>query len=338
MLSNATIDCDHESNCEGKVGRRHSISRRHLKLIADKDGSENHIYAIRERRTFFEHTERDAPLPLVSIKEFSAGKWACQKHDKIFENLDEELVDLSIPENLYKYVGRVVFRHNLLMQQRWIPIWEKAQEEHCWKQLKENLFFRSVSDEVASETLTEWRNTAAAVHSMAANLSRNIRKKCWNSLQIRACMLRSEPVVAGWGCNYLKFPVDQLSDRAPRKEGWGDHIDLGYIIVIPQGYGHAMITACASTEQFRVNEIARIHRIIPFDVNPNKLYSASEGEKKLMSNAIWGCDEIGISASLYEKWNKEEKATINSWLKAEDKMKKSVWIGEPAPFDLPRLF
>ena len=324
MLSNATLDCDHGSNYEGNVGRRHSISRRHLKLIADKHGSENHIYAIKERRTFFEHAEQDAPLRLVSIKEFSAGNWACQKHDKIFENLDEEQVDLSIRENLYKYVGRVVFHHNLLMQQRWIPIWEKAHEEHCWKQLKENLFIGSVSDEIASETLTEWRNTAAAVHSMAANLSRNIRKKCWDSLQIRACMLRSEPVVAGWGCTFFKLPADQF--------------DLGYVIVVPQEYGHAIITACTSTEQFRGNEIARIHRIIPFDVNPNKLYLASEGSKKIMSNAIWGCNEIGISASLYEKWNNDEKATINNWLKAGDKVKKLSWIGEPAPFDLPCLF
>ena len=199
MLSNSALNFDQESDCEGEIGNRHAISRRHLKLIANDDVSKNHIIATKEKRTFFEHAQHGDILQRTSINEFSSGRWACQVHDNYFKNLDAELIDLSDSENLFKAVCRVVFRHNLLMHLRWIPIWNYCQTESGWNQLKENIFNQPVSDEHANEVLKEWSNVAAAIHSKAQKVGRKLREKDWNALNIRACMLKSKPTVAGWG-------------------------------------------------------------------------------------------------------------------------------------------
>ena len=55
----------------------------------------------------------------------------------IFKSLDAEQIEISEPENSFKAVCRVAFRHNLLMQLRWIPILKCVQTECGWKQFKD---------------------------------------------------------------------------------------------------------------------------------------------------------------------------------------------------------
>ena len=65
----------------------------------------------------------------------------------------------------------------------------------------------------------------------------------------------------------MQFPVGKLRDEDPHKEGWRNHIELGYVIVIPQEYGHAIITACAASDQFRSEEITQIHDVFHMMLN-----------------------------------------------------------------------
>ena len=95
--------------CEGEVGYRHAISERHLGLIAD---AKKEIRANKEIGSFAVWSEQYEDLERVPISRFSAGKWACQRHDARFPGIDAKQIDLSDPENLFKAVYRVVLRHN----------------------------------------------------------------------------------------------------------------------------------------------------------------------------------------------------------------------------------
>ena len=336
ILSQTAINSDHANDCEGDIGSRHAISKRHLELIVDDDDCPDHFFATKEKRTFFEHEGRDSCLQPTSRKKFSSGKWACQKHDNIFKSLDAEQIDISEPENSFKAVCRVVFRHNLLMQLRWIPIRECVQTECGWKQFKDKVFTQPVGDKEADIELNERRRVANAVNTMADKLSRKLLENDWNSLQIRTCMLESEPTVAGWGCIFMQIPVDKLRDEDPHKEGQKNDIELGYVIVIPQKYGHAIITACAASDEIRNKEITQIHRCIPYDVKPNNTYMPTLKTRKSLSNWIWGFNELGIKASHYRSWNNDEKKRTNDWVRNEQ-TKKSVWLNQYEPPDLPLL-
>ena len=279
--------------CEGPIGYRHAISERHLRLIAD---AEKKIRANKEIGSFAVWSEQYEELERVPISRFSAGKWACQRHDARFPGIDAKQIDLSNPENLFKAVYRVVLRHNHLTLARWTAHSRGITTEEGWRLSKETAFEKPVSDEVAEEALREWRNGAHAVMWKMRDLERRLAKKEWNSLEYRTLLLKSQPTVAGWRCLAMK-----------PKEGWKDFVGLGYMIVIPQEDGHAIITACEPPERFRVQEIVRIHDARPVCADPNTPYQAGEGLRRQISRRVWGLNELGLRESLYQAWPKAEQ-------------------------------
>ena len=120
--------------CEGQIGYRHAISERHLRLIAD---AEKKIRANKEIGQFEVWSEQYEELQSVPVSRFSAGKWACQKHDARFPGIDAEQIDLSNPENLFKAVYRVVLHQNHLMLARRIALCTGIETEAGWKLFKE---------------------------------------------------------------------------------------------------------------------------------------------------------------------------------------------------------
>lgn len=144
-----------------------------------------------------------------------------------------------------------------------------------------------MSDEHTNEAFKNWFNVATAINSKAKKLGRELREKNWNTLKIRACMLKSKPTVAGWGCLFKKFNLSMLSNDDSQKEGYKNCIELGYTIVIPQEFGHAIITACERSDQTLIKDIAQIHRCIPFDVKSNELYIATKQTKKRKNLFGW---------------------------------------------------
>ena len=206
MLSANYGDSSQVSICNDNIVCCHAISRNQLNLIADNDDDPNHIIAIKERRSFLQEANQGDHLQRTSIGNFCAGNWACKKHENDFKDIDNCQINLSNPENVLNTVLRVVFRHNLLMQLRWIPISKHCQTDLGWQQIIEHVFIDSVSDEEAEVILSEWRDVASAVNSMAQFLVQKIREKNWKCLQIHTCMLKSEPTVAGWGCSFGRYP------------------------------------------------------------------------------------------------------------------------------------
>ena len=127
---NYSYDVNQPRECEGPIGRRHAISKIHLNLIAD---SESKVRANRDYISFHESVDQYESMLRVPIRQFSAGKWACQKHDQMFTGLDVTRIDLSDQEMLFKAVYRVVLRQNLLHRSRYCAIFENIQSEENWQ-------------------------------------------------------------------------------------------------------------------------------------------------------------------------------------------------------------
>lgn len=312
--------------CEGQIGYRHAISERHLRLIAD---TEKKIRANKEIGSFAVWAEQYDELQRVPVSRFSAGKWACQRHDARFPGIDAKQIYLSNPENLFKAVYRVVVRHNHLTLARWTAHCAGIETEQGWRLFKELAFEKPVSDEEAEEAHREWRNKAHAVMWKMRELERRLAKKEWNSLECRTLLLKSKPTVAGWGCLAMKLNSSE----------YRDYVDLGYMIVIPQEDGHAIITACTACEsakRFRLPDIVKIHDGMPECVDPNAPYEAEEGLRRHISRRIWGLNELGMRESLYQAWPKAEQDKAQRW------MKERGWSGpmhpDRVPLHLPPFF
>jgi len=314
--------------CKGPIGYRHAIARRHLNLIADAD---NKIRANKDIDGFDIWPEQYPELQSVPISRFSAGKWSCQKHDERFAGIDAEHIDLSEPDNLFKTVYRIVLRHNHISAARWNAHYEATQTEEGWKGFKETGFGKPASEEEAIEEEKKWGDQARALMGKMRDFERRLANGEWNSLDCRALLLKSEPAVAGWRCLPMKFDVNRLKPDDPRRY-WKDHIELGYMIVIPQRDGHAIITACESNGRFRVPGIDRIHHHMPLCASPNTPYQADDYLKRRISSKVWELNEIGIRESLYQSWSNAEKDRAQAWMKERGPQ---TW--QP-PSDLPIFF
>ena len=313
--------------CEGKVGRRHAIARRHLKLIAERTDGGTEIRANKEYKTFMESSREPEALQLVPVSEFSAGRWACQRHDERFKGVDAQQIDLSEPENLFKAVYRVVLRHNHLILARWYAHSIATETDEGWQRFKETAFSTLASCEVVKKAENEWKDVTNAVMGKMRDLERRLASEEWNSLEYRAILLNSKPTVAGWGCLMIRL----------RRNGHR-HIELGYMIVIPQQDGHAIITACEPDTRFRVPEIVRIHKYIPVCTNPNEPYSAEGRLKREISRKIWEIsNEIGMRESLYQSWSATEQKEVQEWVKKERWMRQPTLLNQPSS-RLPNFF
>ena len=311
MANFGAADEGSTDKCEGPIGHRHAIAKRHLQFIADAD---NRIRANKETGSFAIWPEQYDGLQRVPTSRFTAGRWSCQKHDQRFAGIDAQRIDLSEPENLFKAVYRVVLRHNHLTLARWNAHFRGTETQDGWKLFKETAFETSVNDDEAASAQNEWGNVAHALMLKMRGLERRLARREWNSLEYRAHLLKSNPTVAGWGCLIMKFDLDGLHADDPRRH-WNRHIELGYMLVIPQQGGHAIITACEPDTRFRVPEIVRIHKYIPVCADPNEPYQGEEHLKRRISRKIWELNEIGMRESLYQSWSAAEQSEIQAWMK-----------------------
>ena len=331
----ATVRASNDSltdPCAGPIGYRHAIARRHLQLITD-DG--NLVRANKEVGTFAIWPEQYDDLQLVPISRFSAGKWACEKHDQRFAGIDAERIDLAESENLFKAVYRVVLRHNHLMLARWNAHYAATETEEGWERFKETAFETAVSDDEAANAVSEWRDVAHSMMRKMRNLEQRLSRREWNSLEYRVLLLESNPTVAGWGCLTMKLDLSALPPHDPRRH-WNHHVELGYIIVIPQQDGHAIITACEPNSRFRAPEIVRIHNCIPPRANANEPYCADDRLSLLISRRLWDLNEIGMRESLYQSWSAAEQRGVQAWMKNRGSRQRP--LSSLPPSHLPRFF
>ena len=329
----ATIGAGHEAPtepCEGPIGRRHAIAERHLKLIAEDMGGGYIIRANKEHPTFEDWSAKCDELQPVPISQFSAGKWSCQRHDERFKGIDGQQIDLSEPENLFKAVYRVVLRQNHLTLARWYAHSVATESDEGWQRFKETAFSTPASDDVAEKAVKEWSNVAHAVMGKSRDLERRLARKEWDSLDYRAFFLKSSPALAGWGCLMMKFPTGGLPPDDPRRH-WNCHVELGYMIVIPQEDGHAIVTACEPDTQYRVPEISRIHKYMPVCVNPNDPSSAEGRLRRDISRKIWEVfDEFGMRESLYRSWSAADQNEVQAWMKKQRWMRQPTLLNQPS--------
>ena len=318
--------------CAGRIGFRHAISETHLRLIASED---NKIRANKEIPGFGDWVEKYEGLKPLGISRFSAGKWSCQRHDEMFRGLDAKQIDLSDSENLFKAVYRVPLRQAHLSMARWEAHLHGTETQEGWERFKETGFDEPVSDEQAEESARNWWLGVQALFSKLTDLGGRLQRNEWNSLDYRALPLESEPKVAGWGCQMVGFNSHMLSEDDACRD-WRGFVDLTYMIVIPQEYGHAIITACEPDTRFRVPDVEKIHTYMPKSASRTKPNRVSLGLRRGISRKVWGLNEIGIKESAYQGWSESERRTVQRWIKT-DRRHEYPLLGRTSR-DLPLFF
>ena len=332
MPSISPLDTYPLGKCGGPIGFRHAISETHMRLIADED---HKIRANKEIPGFGEWVDKYEGLRRVPISRFSAGKWSCQTHDEMFHGLDANRIDLSDTENLFKAVYRVVLRQTHLNIARWEAYLRGTETQDGWERFKETAFEGPVSEEQAQVSAQNWWDGVQALFSKLTDLGGRLQRKEWNSLEYRVLLLESEPTVAGWGCQMMRLNADILSEDDPRK-AWRSFVDLSYMIVVPQDYGHAIITACEPDTRFRVRDVVKIHSYMPrlsSRINP---CGVSQGLREGITRKIWGLNEIGLKESVYQSWSDSERHTVQLWIK-QDRRREHPLLGRTSS-DLPKFF
>ncbi len=204
------------------------------------------------------------------------------------------------------------------MMARWSAFCTATQTEEAWEVFKRTAFETSVNDDEATIAELVWMQIAHTVMWKMRELEQRLILKDWNSLELRAVLIASEPSVAGWGCLQMKSNLNGRSSNYPRRY-WDDYVDLGYMVVIPQPEGHAIITACETDCRFRLPEIVKIHRFMPVRTNPSEPLKANAILKRELSEKFWELNEIGICDSLYQSWSEPERNKVQTWLKIRDR-------------------
>jgi len=299
--------------CKGKIGNRHAIARRHLRVIADDN---NEIRANREFASFEKWPEKYPRLQCVPITKFSAGKWSCQKHDERFAGIDSAQVNLSDPENLFKAIYRAVLRHNYLSTARWTAAYAATRTEEGWEFFKASAFENPVTEEEARNAFNHWGRCAQALMGKMREFERRLLASDWNSLDYGAVLLQSTPAIAGWGCRPMGFDTRGLP-KGTFRQGRKNWVDFVYMVVIPQDHGHTIITACEKDSRFRVLEVKYIHDYVPASAPRNLPYEASEKMKTRISNKFWGLTELGFRESLYQSWSTADQCLVQEWMKKD---------------------
>lgn len=279
--------------------------------------------------------EKYEGLGRVAISRFSAGKWSCQKHDEMFRGIDAKRIDLTDPENLFKAVYRVVLRQTHINTARWTAFCEGTETQDGWEFFKETAFDEPVSEEQAETSADNWRNGMQALDAKVGDMGERLQRREWNSLDYRVLLLESISTVAGWGCQMMGFDSKKLSHRDPSK-ALQNFVDLTYMIVIPQEYGHAIITACERDTRFRAPDVKEIHRYMRTTASRASPCALSEGVRGGISRKVWGLNEIGIKESVYEGWSESEQRTAQRWIKG-DRRHEFPLLGRTS-IDLPKFF
>ena len=228
--------------CKQPPIKAHAVPRSALKLIAQS----NKVYATNANppQNPLAFYNQD-PLSERSIEQFSVGKWACGHHDQIFNPIDSNNIDLHLKSNLFLIIYRITLRATQLALRTVgriaIPMLDPAVPTP-----------KGISEDGAEELRQFAFNATPAVarlFSIKAAMDRFWRNKDYHRLDYRVITWKTKPVMAGAGIIWNDGPPGRLT--------WSGNTAClpGWLIILPQKYGQAIITACPKGFSKYANEI-----------------------------------------------------------------------------------
>ena len=301
--------------CRGSSIKAHNIPLVSLRLIADQT---NRIMATsgdppRDPLTY----DNQEPLAERSIKSFSAGRWACSEHDKMFASIDNTAVDFRDEHDVFLLIYRTTLRATqwgLRTASRMaVPMIDPLVESPV-----------GLPDEYSRQLEHAAREAsfmAMRVLYIKLQMDKMLRKGSYRQIRVETATWRGEPVAAGAGMAWREGPGDGLY--------WGGRDDVlpVWMVLLPQEGQQAIATASVRGYDKRSRDI---HRGV-FGDNGKPRHGgriwARAVSNKLFENSI----DIGISTNKWRTLNTRDREALQSYLHARS-------VSDVRSATLPNLF
>ena len=299
--------------CQQPAIKAHAVPRSALKLIAQR----NKVYATNANppQNPLAFINQD-PLSERSIEQFTVGKWACRNHDLIFNSIDSNSINLRCTRNLFLIVYRTTLRAAQLALRTVgriaVPMVDPVVPTP-----------KGISEDDA-EKLRQFAivGTFVVAHlfRIKAAMDRFWRKKEYHRLDYRVTTWETKPVMAGAGILWNDGPPGKLawSGSAARLPGW--------LVILPQKYGQAIITACPDGFSEYAHEIN--------GVTEGKGFRATGIENDWTSRinitALKFVSDLAIQPDVFQSLTDKQTLELQSYLASRT-------ISTPDDWQLPNL-
>ena len=218
-------------NCKQPTIDAHALPRTALKLIArDNKVYSNHPHPPQNPLAFVKQN----PLSLRSIASCSVGRWTCKTHDQIFEPIDSTNIDLRNPRNLFLTIHRVTLRMTHLLNRTVSRyVFSIMDPETPVPEGLSEAFVDDSKDFVRSGTFN-----AMKLFAVQAKMQYFLSKEDYYKLDYGVFSWETEPTIAAAGISWCDGPLG--------KSTWSGSATLlpCWLVVLPQVYGQAIVTAC----------------------------------------------------------------------------------------------
>lgn len=298
--------------CKQPPIKAHAVPRSALKLIAQS----NKVYATNANppQNPLAFYNQD-PLSERSIEQFSVGKWACGHHDQIFNPIDSNNIDLHLKSNLFLIVYRLTLRATQLalrtvgrlspMLDPTIPTPKGISEDEAEK---------------LRQYVTDTTPIVAHLFFIKVSMDKFWKNKEYHRLDYRVITWKTKPVMAGAGIIW--------NDGPPGKLTWSGNTAClpSWLIILPQKYGQAIITACPKGFSKYANEINGI--------TEGKGYRATDIDddwtSRINIKILQSINDLAIAPDVFQALTEQQALALQSYLATRT-------ISTPDDWQLPNL-
>ena len=268
--------------CNQKPIDAHCISRTALSLIAESSkvvgcapGIMKSGYDIDSRPFFSE----------IGIRLFNRGKWACEKHDKVFGPIDDV--------NIEVYDNRVLF---LQMYRATAYATHALQQASEMTDLDTSIY--SLVDELnqfpwnASQKFAEKRTWVAERYGLLKDkMDELLEIEAYDALEYRVARWKCEPsmaAIAMW-CNPTMWTV-----------------------LLPQEHGQTLITA---STRWGSNAERRVHDNMPQEGKRGIIFRQNTWARKVSLRILKEASVIALRPSVWSSLSSEEQDRIENYMR-----------------------
>ena len=268
--------------CNQNPIEAHCISRTSLSLIAESSkvlgcspGIMKSGYDIDSRPFFSE----------IGVKLFNRGKWACEKHDKIFGPIDSVNIDAHDDRVLFLQMYRATVYANHALQQAS----EMTDLEPIIYGLVDELHrFPSRSSQKFAEKRT-W--VAERYKLLKDKMDELLELEDYNALEYRVARWKCEPsmaAIAMW-CNPTMWTV-----------------------LLPQEHGHTLITA---STRWGSSAERRVHDNMPQEGKRSIIFRQNTWTRKMCPRILEEASVLAIRPSVWSSLSSEERKGIEDYMR-----------------------
>ena len=268
--------------CNRKPIEAHCISRAALSLIAESGkvvgcapGIMRSGYDINSRPFFSE----------IGVKLFNRGKWACEKHDKIFGPIDS--VNINVHDNrvlfLQVYRATAYAAHALLQASEMTDL-----DTRIFDLVDELYQFPSNASQKFAEKRTR---VAEAYNLLKDKMDELLAIEDYNALEYRVARWKSKPsmaAIAMW-CNPTMWTV-----------------------LLPQEHGHTLITA---STRWGSSVERRVHGNMPQEGKRDILFRPNTWTRKVSQRILEDASILAFRPTAWKSLTEEEQKRIEDYMR-----------------------